>query len=299
MRSLLILLLALTAAIGAAQSRRAITPVEPEPLRPDHIQNNAPDKPLSPRDNPNVIESRDAKGLIVLVDTVTGLEVVDSSAIKVPRMIYPSVYRLSAGVNFWDAAMRLIGQKYGVAGVWAQLNMHNRYFPYLEIGLGTADTRPDGADFTYRSPLAPYFKIGASYNMFYNSNPDYQLHAGVRYGLSSFSFSIDDVTLADSYWGETATFSIPSQHSTAGFIEIGVGVKVKLWKRLSAGWDVFYRSVLHQSRCPAGKPMYIPGYGKIGTSFGASLSLSWTFDLNKPAAPTVDNTEGDTDSSAP
>lgn len=294
MRNLLIVLISMMAVIAGAQNRRAITPVEPEPMRPD-AQTHSSAAPLSPRDNPNVIETHDAKGLIVLVDTVTGLEVVDSSAIKVPRMIYPTVYRLSAGVNFWDAAMRILGQHHGVAGVWAQLNMHNRYFPYLEVGLGTADIHPDGSDYRYRSPLAPYFKIGASYNMFYNSNPDYQLHAGVRYGLSSFSFSIDDVTLADSYWGETASFSIPSQHSVAGFLEIGLGVKVKLWRRLSAGWDVFYRSVLHQSRCSLGQPMYIPGYGKRGTSFGASLSLSWTFDLNKPAPPAVDTTEGGSD----
>ena len=169
-------------------------------------------------------------GFTVYVDTITGDEWIDSTVIsRVPKMEYPLFHALSVGVNVWDPMMRAFGQHHGIADAWVELSLHNRYKPIFEIGLGTAKDKPSGMNFTYRSPLGVFFKIGANYNLFFNSNPDYSLFAGVRYGFAPFSFAVDDVTVNSSYWGETATFNIPSQRVTAGWFEFNLGLRVKLW----------------------------------------------------------------------
>lgn len=273
-RSLMLLLPALMLALAAAGQRR-VTPVEP-------AGSPAPEPKGAP-----TVEVTDARGNVVLIDTVTGLEYRDTLASRIPRMLYPTVYRLDVGVNLWDPAMRLLGNDYGGASLWAQLNMHNRYFPYLEVGYGTASLHPEEMNYRYRSPAAPYVRVGAAYNMFYNSNPAYRFLAGVRYGFSAFRFSVDDVTVTDSYWGETSTFNIPQASCTAGWLEITAGVRVAIAGNFSIGWDVIYHQILHQSHPPTGDCIYIPGYGKKGVAFSADLSLVWSFTLNKPAPAEV------------
>ena len=67
------------------------------------------------------------------VDTVTGLEYVDSTLLKAPpKMEYPLLHEVVAGVNVWDPLMRALGQKYGLGDVWGELSLHNRYFPFLQ-----------------------------------------------------------------------------------------------------------------------------------------------------------------------
>lgn len=284
---IIIALVALTAVDQAAAQRR-ITPVEPPTTRPD-----APKKPeVNPEeDRSRLQEQRDAEGNIIFIDTISGKEWVDTTAVrKKTRMIYPKIYNVAVGLNIWDAAMRIFGQDYGLASVWGELNMHNRYFPTVEIGLGSAKIKPDDMNYTYRSGLSPYFKIGASYNVFYNSNPRYKFLVGLRYGLTNFSYKVTDVTLTDGYWNTETTFDIPSQRSTVGYFEFLAGVRVGITGNFSLGWDVRFHSIVHESSPRYGKPMYIPGLGKRGAALSGSISLSYTFGLNSPATPEVNNT---------
>ena len=233
-------------------------------------------------------------GFTVYVDTVTGDEWIDSTAVRsIPKMEYPLLHSLSVGVNVWDPLMRIFGQHYGLADAWVEVSLHNRYNPIFEVGLGSAKYTPAGMNFTYRSPLSVYFRLGANYNFFYNSNPDYLLMAGLRYGFSPFSFSVDDVTLTDGYWSETSKFDIPAQHVSVGWVEFTLGLRVKLWGPLSAGWNLRVKSILHQSKTPYGKPWYVPGFGTPGMISG-SFSFSYTLPLthlNKPKAEAVINSE--------
>lgn len=233
------------------------------------------------------------KGYMVYVDTLTGDEWVDSTSFRshIPKMEYPLLYSASIGVNIWDPVMRAIGQHHGGADVFAELSMHNRYKVVADVGIGTAKYTPSGMNYTYRSPAAMYFTVGADYNFLYNSDPAYQVFAGARYGFSSFNFSVDDVTLAPGYWNESVSFSVPSQHVNAGWFEISGGLRVKLWGPISAGWAIRYKQILHQSKCKYGDPWYIPGFGTEGAISG-SFSFVYTFSLthlNKPTSEAVNN----------
>lgn len=235
------------------------------------------------------------KGQTIYIDTITGEEWMDTLAWKagIPKMEHPLIFSASAGVNIWDGVMRLFGQDYGLASAWAELNMHNRYLPRVEIGLGTADHWPDRRNFHYKSPVAPYFKIGCRYNFFYNSNPDYLLMAGLNYGFSSFKYDVSDVTFDSPYWDENSKFSIPRQTATVGWMEVSLGLRVKLFGPISAGWSVIFHSIIHQGKPKYGKPWYVPGYGTRGTSLTGEFSISYTLPLNKKASIGVDNNKGE------
>lgn len=236
------------------------------------------------------------KGMLVWVDTITGDKWVDSLAKVggIPKMQYPLLHSVSVSVDIWDAAMRLFGQDYGLTGFAAELNMHNRYIPVFEAGLGMANHKPSGMGYTYKAPLAPYFRIGANYNFLYNSNPDYMLTAGLRYGFSTFRWEVTDIEVNSPYWQETATTSIPRQNSTAGWLEICFGLRVKLWKGISAGWTLKYHSLLHRSHTPYGEAWYIPGYGSRNGALTGAFHITYTIPLHRKQSPETTETDNNT-----
>lgn len=292
---LCVLALTVASSVVAVNPRRRVTPVTTGATTTQSVNETASDTSrINAKRRQNSISYVDDRGRTMYVDTITGTEWTDSTLISVvPKMEYPLWHALTVGVNLWDPLMRAFGQKFGGADAWVELSLHNRYKPVFEFGIGTAKNTPSGMNFTYTSPASVYFRIGANYNFLFNSNPDYSVYAGVRYGFAPFSYSVTDVTLNDSYWGETSKFNIPSQHVTASWGEVIFGIRVKIKGPVSAGWSVKYHSILHESKNPYGKPWYIPGYGSRNGAITASFSISYTFGLERmnkiPAADVIDD----------
>lgn len=115
-RMLPIIALMLALALDLSAQRR-VTPVVP--LEPG----TAPKKEKKEDfDRSRLVEKSDAQGNIILVDTVSGKEFVDSTLMKAPpKMEYPLLHEVIVGLNFWDGAMRVFGQKYGLADVWGEV----------------------------------------------------------------------------------------------------------------------------------------------------------------------------------
>lgn len=282
---LILITLLLTIGLGELSAQRRVTPVTPR--EPGTVVIPEKDKPIDPT---RLVETVDAEGNKVMVDTVTGREYVDSAALRnIPKMEYPLIYQATAGVNIWDPLMRAFGQKYGLGDIWGELNMHNRYFPYFALGVGACQDTPADKNFTFKVPVAPYFKLGASYNFFYNSNPDYKLQAGLRYGFSTFKWSVYDVTVDEGYWNDPSHFALNDLSHTAGWLELTFGIKVKIWRDFSAGWTIVYHSILHESKSPHGEPMYLPGYGKRSGAITGNFSIMYTIPINKKPVKEVED----------
>ena len=221
----------------------------------------------------------------VITDSLPGDEWIDSVAAAQPKAIgniYPLWDAVQVSVDLWPALNRAFRSGHGIVGFGAQVSIHNRYFPTFEAGISSARSTPDGMNYSFRSPVAPYFKIGMDYNFLYNSNSDYKVFALVRYGLSSFDYRFTDVTLGSSYWDQSQTINFPWRHTTSGYIEAGAGLQVKIVGNLSAGWTVRYHRIIHHSSQPNGSPWAVPGFGQVNGSLGISLSLTYTFPLHKP-----------------
>lgn len=271
--------------IGAAQGRtvQPVTPVTARPVPPiKEKKEAAPKKQERPG---SVIEVTDDLGNNIFLDTISGNEWVDSVALAQPKAIgniYPLFDAVNIGVDLWPALNRALGHKYGLAGIWARLSLHNRYFIAAEAGVSNALSQPEEMNYTYRSPICPYFKIGLDYNFFYNSNSDYQVYAMVRYGISRVSYSLTDVDLTNGYWATSERIDIPSQTSLSGYIQIGAGIHVKIWGPIALGWSVKYQRVVHHSAENYGAPWSIPGMGLRNSELGISFSLIYTIPLHAP-----------------
>lgn len=268
-----------------AQNRRHVTPVNTAATRTQNMNDAKGDSARAlERRRARSVHYHDENGNTVMVDTVTGEEWVDSTLMPPPPpMKFPLLYSIEAGVNIWDPLMRLFGQKYGLVDFKAALNLHNRYIPTFEAGLGYARRKPDQFNFTYRSAISPFLRIGADYNFLFNSNPNYKLFAGVRYGFSTFSYSVTDIVVDNSYWDESSVFNIPSTRAHAGWFEIGLGLQVRIASGFSAGWTLKYHSILHQSHPVSGDPWYIPGFGTAASTVSAAVHLNWSFDFPQKA----------------
>ncbi|MCC8117588.1 MAG: DUF6048 family protein [Bacteroidales bacterium] len=299
MRSiLLIAMVAIMACIGM-QAQRKVTPVNNKGTQTQPINEFANDTArMNARMREGMVHYHDENGNVIYVDTVTGREWRDTTAIKAKKpMQYPLLHDASVSVDLWNPLMRAFGQHYGLIGFGAQVSLHNRYLPTFETGLGLANNTPADNNFTYKSPLSVYFRLGMDYNFLYNSTPDYRFFLGFRFGLSPFHYDIEDITITSTYWDETATPTIPTQSSTVTWWEINVGLQVKLWGPISAGWSFRYHKIMHETKNTYGLPWYIPGYGARGTSIAGALNLTYTLDVNKIFKRKVKVSEGNGDDS--
>lgn len=275
--------ISISAISAVSQSKRRINPVE-TPATVTQSVNEARN------DSARILQARiarsthyhDEQGRTVYVDTVSGETWIDSTAlIPVVKMKYPLFHDASVSLDIWDPVMRAIGQKYGLFSAAVEISLHNRYKPVFEVGLGQAKSTPSGNNFTYSSPVSPFFRIGMNYNFLYNSSPDYQFFGGLRYGFSSFNYTVENVTVDGSYWGEDAYFNLPTQRSTAGWFEILFGLRIKLWGTISAGWSFKYHTILHESKVRYGQPWYIPGFGSRTAAVTGAFAVTYTFSIDK------------------
>lgn len=281
LRSIIILIIAFTAIEISAQRR--ISPVETPATQTQAVNLNPRDttNAKDPQKMPNLIHFHDKNGKLIYVDTITGKEFHDSTAIKKETTFkYPLWDEISIGFNFLEPMMRCLGQDYGIADMWAELSIHNRFKPVIEFGLGEASHSTDDSNYSYKSSISPYFKIGLNYNFLYNKTNEYQFYGGIRYGFSSFSFEVNDVKIDNSYWNEYFYTNIPSQNSSVGYAELLLGLKVKIYKQWALGWALKYHTIINETKCKYGKPWYIPGFGSRDSSLSAAFSVIYSIPLH-------------------
>ncbi|MCC8039257.1 MAG: DUF6048 family protein [Bacteroidales bacterium] len=297
------LLLAITviAVVLTLSAQRRITPVTPAPAAGEWQPAKRDTTRSAIPDTAHMAHYHDEQGRVVWVDTVTGREWMDSTLLPAaPKMEYPLLSGISVGVDLWDPLMRCFGQKYGLIGFSAGVNLHNRYRPIVEVGLGEANYTPDDGNFTYKGKMAPFFKIGMDYNFIYNNNAAYEAYAGLRYGLSPMKYEITNVTMESPYWREETGFNIPSQSITAQWVEALFGIKVKIIDGFYLGWTIKYHGTTSLGKPRYGEPWYIPGYGTKQSHWAGAFNLFYTLPLNKKKAPDVitDETGGNSDAGA-
>ena len=236
-----------------------ITPVDVDTKKPEQPRLHYYDKHGKKLDEP--------------VYFLTEVDTVAKVSAKSPWPLYNGV---TAGFNFFDAAMLIAGQSFASFDLNASVSLHNWFFPTLELGLGFSKNHEKGSTLVYRTKPSPFLKLGVDYNFLYKSNPDYMAGLGLRFGWAHPSYEITGATASSSYWGETSEFDIKGQSVNAWFGEALATVKVKIWKEISLGWSIRYRFKMHIPNASSSTPWYIPGYGG-GSPLTATFSVMYTF----------------------
>lgn len=205
----------------------------------------------------------------------------DKETLKAEYKESPLYQGSAVGVEVATAAGYLLGGDILSSEIQLQSNLKNRFMPTLEIGYGRTNTTNEDNDMHYQT-AAPYFRVGMDYNIFYLKPylPGY-LYAGLRYGMSAFSYDVSGPAMTDPNYGGyiSVPFSDESVKSTAHWAEAVLGIKVKIYKRFCMGWAVRYKVRISVGGDENSVPWYVPGFGKNGSS---SFNLTYNLIYNLP-----------------
>ena len=148
---------------------------------------------------------------------------------------------------------------YGEYEAAVRLNLHNQYFPIVEVGYGMAEH---------------YFRVGCDLNLLKNKHSANRLYAGVRYAFTYYKVDISRPTFQDPVWGWDTGFSVSGDQCNQHWAEVVLGLDTRLWGPLHLGWSVRYKLRLAHKDSSAGNTWYVPGYGKYGdTRIGANFNV--------------------------
>jgi hypothetical protein len=140
---------------------------------------------------------------------------------------------------------------------------------YIAGELGNEDKTVDDDRFNFTTK-GTYFKVGFDYNAY----------AGMRYGVSSFSQTLNTYTIYDptNYYGENTVVSGEKFNGlTASWLEVVGGIKAKIVNNFYLGFSVRLNYLVSNKKPDTFDNLYIPGFnrtydGKFGAGFNYTLS---------------------------
>ena len=193
--------------------------------------------------------------------------------LKWERDTVPLFRGVAVGVDLAGAAQLQLSD-YGQLEASVRVNLHDQYFPTLEIGLGKANHENDEVTgITYRTK-APYFRIGADVNLLKKKHTGNRVFVGLRYAFTSYKVDIDRQNFPDPVWQWDTGFGVKDESCYQHWAEILFGIDAKVTGPLHLGWSVRYRRRLAHDDGRPEKTWYVPGYG-----IQESTRLGYSFDL--------------------
>ena len=185
----------------------------------------------------------------------------------------PTFQGLYVSADIFGIGGKIFGSDFFSTEVAVEANFKNRFYPILEVGFGTTDTTDEDNDMHYKTS-APYFRIGANYNIQYKKQRPDHIYVGARLAYSNFKYDIDGPALEDPVWGGSIPFEYTDVKSNALWGELLIGVKARVYKSVQMGWDFRYKVRLNVKENENSSPWYIPGFGaNSSTKFGATYRL--------------------------
>lgn len=195
-----------------------------------------------------------------------------SKMFKVEKDSVPFFNGVAVSFDIVGPVMQALGD-YGDYEAALRVNLHDQYFPIVEVGYGQAE-RNDEVTGIYYKTGAPFFRIGCDLNPLKNKHAPNRLYGGLRYAFTSYKVDIARQDITDPVWQETSGFSIEGDACNQHWIEAVFGIDAKVWGPLHLGWTFRYkRRISHKDSC-IGNTWYVPGFGIYGdTRLGANFNV--------------------------
>ncbi len=158
-----------------------------------------------------------------------------------------------------------------------RLNLHDEWFPLVEIGMGKADSEEEVTKNHYTTK-APYFKVGVDRNLIKDKHGPYRILVGLRYAYTSYKVNISRPGLVDPYWKWDTPYDIKDAPCNMHWLEAAVGLDAKIWGPFHLGWSVRYKLRISHKEGDFGKTWYVPGFGvntngRIDATFNATIDI--------------------------
>ena len=132
---------------------------------------------------------------------------------------------------------------YGQYEAAARLNLRDRYFPVVELGVGHADADDVDSGLRYKTS-APYGRVGVDFNVLRNKHDVNRVYVGGRYGYTSFKYDVDGTAVKDPVWGDDVEYSYKDNSANCHWLELVAGVDARIWGPLRLGWSLRYKRKL-------------------------------------------------------
>lgn len=196
---------------------------------------------------------------------------------------YPLFNGLNVSIDIFDPLYDLFLSNHASYEAQAMIDLHHRFFPLGAFGMGYADEKSNNGiefstgqkqEFTFKSEMSPFLKLGMAYNLRYNSTkPDDLYMVFARYGIAHSKADLTNIYYASSNWDDVHLPDLLDQKYTTQWLEAGVMLKVQLIKHVSLGWDLYAKIKISQSGTENGKPAFVPGYGDCSSLFGFNFRV--------------------------
>lgn len=218
-----------------------------------------------------------SRGLFVLclaVGLTTALPSHGQGFLKMERDSVPLFQGFSVSADLAGAAMMVLSD-YGQYEGAVRVNLHNQYFPVVEVGYGKADHRNDEVTGINYKTAAPFFRVGCDFNIMKNKHTGNRILVGLRYGFTSYKVDIDRETFADPTWQWDTQYGVRGEQCSQHWAEVNFGLDAKVAGPLHLGWNIRYRQRLKHNDGIMGKTWYVPGYGtQNGTKITAMFNVT-------------------------
>jgi len=153
------------------------------------------------------------------------------------------------------------------------VNLHDTWFPVVELGLGRANSTEEVTGNHYETK-APYFKVGVDKNLIGNKHGPYRVLAGLRYAFTSYKATITRPNLIDPFWLYLDDYEIIDASCKMHWMEALVALDAKIWGPLHLGWSVRYKFRIFHKEGDFGQTWYVPGFGINSNSrFDATFNV--------------------------
>lgn len=195
-----------------------------------------------------------------------------SKMFRVEKDSVPLFNGLALSFDLVGPVMQALGD-YGDYEAALRINLHDQYFPIVEIGYGQAK-RDDEVTGIYYKTSAPFFRLGCDLNLLKNKHAPNRLYGGLRYAFTSYNVDISRQDMTDPVWQGTTGFAIEGDACNQHWIEAVFGLDAKVWGPLHMGWTFRYKRRIAHKDSSIGNTWYVPGYGIYGdTRLGANFNV--------------------------
>lgn len=188
-------------------------------------------------------------------------------------------YGLRVGVDLFKLSRSFYETDYRGLELVGDYRLTRRHFLAVEIGNENKTVDEDQLNFTTKGT---YLKVGFDYNTYENwLNMENIISVGLRYGVSSFSQTLNNYTVynPNPYFGETPLIVSGDNYDglTAQWVEVVAGIKAKVFNNVFVGFSFRLNRMLSQKRPDSFDNLYIPGFnrtynGDYGVGFNYTVS---------------------------
>ncbi|TDP01343.1 DUF6048 family protein [Flavobacterium sp. 245] len=208
-------------------------------------------------------------------ETVTkpALQEVKADSIKTDR------YGLRVGVDLYKLTRGFYDKDYKGIEFVGDWRLTKKYYLAAELGFEDKTTDDDRLN---SSATGTYIKGGFDYNLYQNwLDMENLITIGLRGGFSTFSQELNSYKIynPNPYWGEQPAITEHQKYNglTAGWIEVVMGVKAKVFNNVFVGFGVQLKMLVANTKPDNFDNLYIPGFnrtydGSFGIGFNYTVS---------------------------